>query len=128
MNGNFQRSEIHQDDVLRELRPWVMGVVVQYLARVGSIKDYPRTKADQDLINNIHSHCFEAAWRYIHDGIGPGGNCSDLACDIALRAGKIFGKFKKEPEGPSISPPAMTPEQYFYSEYFTLRRLAKGRD
>jgi len=115
MNGTFQRSEMHRDDVLKELSPWVMGVVVQYLIQVGSIKETPRTKAHHALVNNVHSHCLETAWQYIHNGIGPGGDCSDLACDVALRAGKIFGKYKREPEVPPINPPAMTPEQYFHN-------------
>lgn len=96
MSGNFRRSEMHRDDVLKELSPWVMGVVVQYLIQVGSIKETPRTKAHQALISNAHSHCLEVAWQYIHNDIGPGGNCSDLACDIALRAGKIFGRYKRQ--------------------------------
>ena len=80
---------MHRDDLVNITLQWVWGACIMWNM---DAKQFDSNSTQmQEFIHRTHS----VVWRYLTRRENLDGSCSDLECDLALKAAQAFGQHFK---------------------------------
>jgi len=77
----------HRDDVRDAVNLWVLGALIRWNQSTETFNVVGSTEWEHFVSRTTYT-----VWMYLRDGVKLDGRCSDLECDLALRASKVFGR------------------------------------